>query len=101
MSQHSTKSKAKDGDGFDRAFEEEMKFAAELKSKKEAKEAKTAEKQLAKKEKEERFKHVQADGLIHKDGKRIDPESGATVDENQLIKTKHHKHHHKKHQKEE
>ena len=44
MSQHSTKSKAKTGDGFDRAFEEEMKFAAEQKSKREAKETKSAEK---------------------------------------------------------
>lgn len=50
-------------------------------------------------EKKERLAHVEVDGLVHKDGKKIDPETGIEVDENQLMKTKHHKHHHKKHGK--
>ena len=82
LSQHTNKSKSKNGDGFDRAFEEEMKFAAELKTKEDAKEAKVAEKKKAEKDKEARFKKVQPDGLVHKDGKRIDPETGVAVDEN-------------------
>jgi len=74
-----------------------MKFAAELKKKEDVKGEKVAKKEKSNKDKEERFKHVQADGLVHKDGKKIDPETGVAVDENQLVKTKHHKHHHKKH----
>jgi len=50
-------------------------------------------------EKKERLAHVEVDGLVHKGGKKIDPETGIEVDENQLMKTKHHKHHHKKHGK--
>lgn len=77
-----------------------MKYAAEQKAKDDTTKEKDAGAKLAEKAKEERFKHVQADGLVHKDGKRIDPETGIAVDENQLVKTKHHKHHHKKHGKE-
>jgi len=77
MSQSTNGQKSKDG--FDVAFEEEMKFAADTKAK-EAKEKQHIA-QITK-AKEDLEKSIQPDGLVHKDGKRFDPTNGTEIDEN-------------------
>ena len=56
-----------------------MKFAAELKAKDTAAKQHIAQ---VKKAKEDLDKSIQPDGLVHKDGKRMDPTTGDEINEN-------------------